>query len=841
MRRKSVIFSSLSLLIAGLGVLAGISILLFQFITRTDRSGIDSDYSVPNIGSVLYINSYDPSYIISQYQLQGIVDSLKKKHIRYEVAFMDMKNYDSEKNTDLFYENLKFKLQSVSNFDAVIVSDDAALHFADKYHDELFPELPVVFFGINDIAYAESAAKNPYFAGSAERIFVEETIEIAIEQNPKVDTVICLLDDSLTGQGDMRQFYKAISKYPNIECKSISISRLSMNQLAEVLFDIPKNSIIICVSSLQDYAHSHSVTGYELVNFIQGHTYGIPIYRTNEVGIGAGFVGGIVYDHYNAAREACDTAMQIINGGKTPSDFPLSMEMNGRWVFDWSVLKKYNLNVSTLPRKTVFVNKEKTFFENNRSIILPFILICISMLGFIVVTSVNYTKSRKANSVMVMMNKRMRQTNKELVASKTKLTYIANNDSLTGLPNRAYAEKEINRFIHSGVPFSIFLMDVDDFKNYNDTYTHACGDFVLKEYGRRLSSLTINNEYFAARYGGDEFILVHKCGHIDKNSDELEKLHKLMNESVEFNGLTLDITATLGFADSDPELTYDELLTNADIAMYEAKMAGKGTIVAFVPEMKESIIKRNKITDILKEEISRGGFEIRYQPQVSTESGDVYGYEALVRLQDYPVGPGEFIPVAEDSGFIAQIGRIVTEKVLKQMDIWRRDGMELKKVAINYSNGQLVDDEYVKFLKTLMDRYCIPPELVEIEITESLFMGNFERAKQLFDELGEIGVGLALDDFGTGYSSLSYLTFVPAGKVKIDKSLVDNYLVDGKEKFIENIVHLVHDLGMKLTVEGVEHKWQYDKLCAMKCDYIQGYFFSKPMGADSVPQFSVAL
>ena len=141
----------------------------------------------------------------------------------------------------------------------------------------------------------------------------------------------------------------------------------------------------------------------------------------------------------------------------------------------------------------------------------------------------------------------------------------------------------------------------------------------------------------------------------------------------------------------------------------------------------------------------------------------------------------------------------------------------------------------------ILDDYKIPADLIEIEITESLFMGKKGRASQLFEQLAQIGVGLALDDFGTGYSSLSYLTFVPANKVKIDKSLVDNYLVDGKEDFIQNIVQLVHGLGMKLTVEGVEHKWQYDKLCSMKCDYIQGYLFSKPMSADDVPSFEVAV
>jgi len=421
------------------------------------------------------------------------------------------------------------------------------------------------------------------------------------------------------------------------------------------------------------------------------------------------------------------------------------------------------------------------------------------------------------------------------------LTFVENNDGLTKLPNRSHGEAEIKKLIHSGLPFTLFLMDIDDFKNYNDTYTHACGDFVLKEYGRRLASLTVNGEYFAARYGGDEFLLVYKRGHIEKNGREIETLRQFLNEPMEYAGTKLSTSVTLGFADSSIDVSYDELLTNADIAMYEAKKIGVGTCLGFMPEMKESVLRRNSIIDILKAECKCDGFEIRYQPQISTKTGDVCAFEALVRLKDYSVGPDVFIPVAESSGFIAQIGRIVTEKVLRQMDTWRSEGMKLRKVAINYSNGQLIDDGYVPYLKSLMEKYRIPSDLIEIEITESLFMGKKGRVTQLFSELAKIGVELALDDFGTGYSSLSYLTFVPADKVKIDKSLVDNYLVDGKEDFIQNIVQLVHGLGMKLTVEGVEHKWQYDKLCSMKCDFIQGYLFSKPISADDVPEFSVAV
>lgn len=841
-RRKSIILTSVLTGLAVICALTGIALLIFIFLrgesNRLESFKLDENKSY----DVLYISSYDPRYLITKNQLEGIEYSMQKKGIMYEVMYMDMLNYNTAENYELFYQTVKHKISMrPTNYKAVIVSDDAALTFMEQFHDELFKDVPVVFFGINDISHAKNAQKNPWFTGFGEKNFVDETLEIIIEQNPKVKKIYCILDDSLTGRGDGTQFLNAIKKYPNLTYEFITISRNSPEQIAARLSAIQADSVVLCLSSLQSYAHRNSFSIYELIDFISSYSRKIPVYRTNAVGIGNGFLGGKVYDHYAAACHAVEIVYEILEGKKHIFDFEYDEFAVGKCVFDYKLLKEFNINPSTLPSETIFFNKAENILKKHKNLFISVFFIMLSLILMLVVFITSYYKSKKINEIVMVMNKKMRQINRELIDSKTKLTFVANNDGLTELPNRSHGEAEIKKLIHTGLPFTLFLMDIDDFKNYNDTYTHACGDFVLKEYGRRLAKLTVNGEYFAARYGGDEFLLVYKCGHIEKNGREIELLRQLLNEPMYFKGTKLSITVTLGFADSSIDVSYDELLTNADIAMYEAKKIGVGTCLGFLSEMKESVLRRNSIIDILKDECERGGFEIRYQPQISAKTGDVCAFEALVRLRDYSVGPDVFIPVAESSGFIAQIGRIVTEKVLRQMDTWRSEGMKLRKVAINYSNGQLIDDSYVPYLKKLMEKYRIPSDLIEIEITESLFMGKKGRVTQLFDELAKIGVGLALDDFGTGYSSLSYLTFVPADKVKIDKSLVDNYLVDGKEDFIQNIVQLVHGLGMKLTVEGVEHKWQYDKLCSMQCDFIQGYLFSKPISADDVPNFSVAV
>ncbi|MBQ7882447.1 MAG: EAL domain-containing protein [Treponema sp.] len=840
-RRKSYIFNSVSISLAALGILFGVALLIFQFIQNgkeVTKIGI-KDTS----GKVLYISSYDSAYNISDSQKEGLEEVFLENDVILDIVYMDMMNYDTLENYNLFYNSIKYKINSSKiKYDAIVVSDDIALRFAEKYQDELFSRIPIVFFGVQDVEYAWEVGENPWITGSIQHLFLEDTLELAIEQNPRINSVIGLFDDSASGQGAQNQFYSAVFKYPNLDYYSLNLNLYDVQDLAKELDNISErsDSVVICMASLQDYARRNSLTSYSLVNFIEEHCGRIPVYRTNREGLGAGFVGGKIMDYKLAAVHAANTVIDILNGKKI-INIPVYESIRGVYWFDYESMKNHNIALVSVPKGSIVINKEPTVIEKYGNIILPFIIISFSLVVLLSVALVGYSKVKKSSGVMMLMNRKMRQTNKALMDSKTKLTYIAKNDSLTSLPNRRYAEEEINKILDSGIPFSIFLMDIDDFKNYNSTYTHTCGDFILREFGKRLQSLVLAGDYFVARYGGDEFLIVHKNGHIEKNGKEIEKLRAILNEPLMYNGVKLDVHVSLGFADSNSIYTFDDLVTNADIALSEAKKIGKEEVVAFSAEMRESVQKKNKIIEILKEECVKGGFEIHYQPQINVKSGEVYGFEALVRLQDYQVGPGEFIPVAEDGGFIPQIGRIVTEKVVSQMSEWRKIGMPLKRVAINYSNGQLVDEDYINFFEELLNKYDIPGELFEIEITESLFVGDSDRARKFFNDLSNIGVGLALDDFGTGYSSLSYLTYLPAQKVKIDKSIVDNYLVEGKESFIQNIVYLVHDLGMKLTVEGVEQKWQYDKLKEMNCDYIQGYFFSKPMQAEAVPSFSVAI
>ncbi|MFA6858015.1 MAG: GGDEF domain-containing phosphodiesterase, partial [Treponema sp.] len=315
------------------------------------------------------------------------------------------------------------------------------------------------------------------------------------------------------------------------------------------------------------------------------------------------------------------------------------------------------------------------------------------------------------------------------------------------------------------------------------------------------------------------------------------KIKEVFEQGITFLGKEHFLKISIGIASTENgAIKASELVGNADLAMYSAKKSGKNTCMYYDTVMTTQFIQKKQIETELDKACRNDGFTVLYQPQVDPSSGTTYCFEALVRLKNSPLSPGQFIPVAEETDLILSIGRIVTEKVIRQLALWKKGGLKLRPVSINFSSKQIRDREYVNYLNGLLKQYNISPNLIEIEITESILLAHNAAAMKLFTDFAAIGIKLALDDFGTGYSSISYLTYMPVYKIKLDKSFIDTYLHDGKDAVIENIISLSHCLGLKITVEGIEEKRQCDRLKKFLCDYIQGYYFSKPVTGEAIAQ-----
>ena len=411
-------------------------------------------------------------------------------------------------------------------------------------------------------------------------------------------------------------------------------------------------------------------------------------------------------------------------------------------------------------------------------------------------------------------------------------------DDLLGIFNRRYALEYLTKAELEARSISVVMVDIDGFKGINATYGHEFADGILLTAAKRMKALDFGEtRWLLARYGGDQFMLVLD-ELLTESHPKLIMIRDAFDQPFEQDGVELKMTVCIGVCCSDGHMHVEAQINNAEEAMFVAKRQGLNKIFFYSQEMQEREIEEKQICAKITEAMEQDGFFMLYQPKVNVQDLTLCGYEALIRMKDFRVGPAKFIPIAEKKGWIWRIGRITTELVVRQLAAWRDAGHTLYPVSINYSSNQLSDEGYVDFLEDLLRKYEIDPKYVEIEITEGVLIKQSVQANELFKRFKELGIRLLMDDFGTGYSSLGYLTYIPVDVVKLDKSLVDNYLVEGKARFIDDVIRLVHDLNKEMTIEGVEEKWQYLKLKDFGADTIQGYYFSKPLPPEDAIRFT---
>ncbi|MHC4894997.1 MAG: putative bifunctional diguanylate cyclase/phosphodiesterase [Planctomycetota bacterium] len=384
----------------------------------------------------------------------------------------------------------------------------------------------------------------------------------------------------------------------------------------------------------------------------------------------------------------------------------------------------------------------------------------------------------------------------ELRRAREVSRHLAHHDTLTDLPNRqafrARLRQEIANARRHGRQLAVMFLDLDRFKHINDTLGHAIGDQLLQEIGRRLSAC-IRETDLAARRGGDEFNVI--LSDIRRGQDAARvarKIQAALALPVRLDGAEFFSTASIGISVFPADgRDIETLVKHADIAMYEAKEAGGGTHRFFLPNMNERALERLELEQSLRLAIERDEFVLHYQPQIDVASGRIKGVEALVRWQHPDLGliyPDEFIPVAEETGLIDALGAWVLTEACRQAVVWREAGTSLDSVAVNFSARQFQRQSSADVVRRALERSGLPPEALELEITESTIMQDAGVALETLTELRGLGVQVAIDDFGTGYSSLAYLKRFPITKLKIDKTFIRTLLIDPKDAAIAQAI-----------------------------------------------------
>ncbi|MDD2370402.1 MAG: bifunctional diguanylate cyclase/phosphodiesterase [Firmicutes bacterium] len=419
------------------------------------------------------------------------------------------------------------------------------------------------------------------------------------------------------------------------------------------------------------------------------------------------------------------------------------------------------------------------------------------------------------------------------IEMKEYVEYEAYHDELTNLENRRALYEELDRILKDNISGSVCMIDLNNLKEINDIYGHITGDEILKNIAHRFRG-QIDEQIKFYRFGGDEFIAII-LGDKDCIKKKYKRIFKSISKPIKNEMKEFEISFCLGISSFPKDgRSKNELISKADIAMYYVKKNLGSGFAYFRPFMQKKLNRRSEINNILKEAIKGKGFNLLYQPIYNTHIKCIAYYEALIRLDDYQISPIDFIKVAEDKGLIIEIGRFVIREAIKQLYKWKLKGIELKTIAVNLSPNQIKDKKLVKYILALLAEYDIEAKYLEIEITEDIFIENSLEVVAFLESLKNIGLKVTLDDFGSGYSSLTYLTFMPIDKIKLDKILIDKYLTKEKLSIIKNIINIAHDLNLLVVGEGIETADQYDMLKEMDCDFIQGYYFSKPVNCETI-------
>ena len=507
---------------------------------------------------VLFISSYSYAWDMVPSQMEGIRAGLGED-VELDYEFMDTKRVDDAESLKLFHDGLKYRLEHVEPYDVIILGDDAALVFALEYQDELFAGIPMVFQSVNDEDLVARAMQNPYVAGVIERLSVSKTIELGQKINPNATKVVAILDNTLTGEAERSRFFSYEDQFPELEFSEINTSELTTSKLRQAVRNVDEDSILIYVVMTED-ASGKRYSNREVVRLLTSVAK-VPVYRMVEgYGIGEGLIGGNVVSMYTSGEMAAQIAMDIM-AGVDPSDLTEVLDSPNKYYVDAQIMEKFDVNLSVLPEDTVILNYEGSFLEQYKAVLIPAAVLLGTLTIVIIVVGIDNIRRRKLLT--------------QLENARKTIETASQHDFLTGISNRSKFMSDLTELVQAGVPCTVIMVDIDNFKHINDNMGHKAGDEALQQLGQRLREMEsqILTPY---RYAGDEFILILRSSQKKIVEKTAYQCRQLFTKPFILNKNKTKIGGSIGIS-SYPEDTKDmeELIIFADAAMYEVKKNGK--------------------------------------------------------------------------------------------------------------------------------------------------------------------------------------------------------------------------------------------------------------------------
>ena len=803
--------------------------------------------------NILIINSYHQGFQWTDDQSSGIMSSLSSLDINYDVSieYLDWKRYPTEVNISNAYNNMKSKYSN-TKIDVIMCTDDAALSFALKYRGELFSDAPIVFCGVNSNGLADISKDQVNFTGVLEELDPESTINAALAINPALKNIYIIYDNTESGISTGQlciDTAKNISNTFNVQ----PLNNLSKSGIIDFISRVDKNSMVLVTSYFVDI-YGNNIDHHAFCENLSNSSP-VPIYHLFDFGLNHGIFGGNLIIGKLQGEEAGLLTKRILLGEQA-SSIPIIDRKTNKYTFDYNIMKKYNISKSVLPKDSQLINKPFSFIETYRTLVYVVLFIFLLLISFTIILLFYIRKIRLMQLRISANNEELTQLYEELTATEeelraqyedvteaqtqlveysSELHHLAYHDTLTGLYNRLYLYEVVEQKLTlSSCVGALFFIDLDNFKFVNDALGHNLGDELLKAISLRLLNLSSKSNSLI-RLGGDEFVFFSsniKSKAIAQNF--ANKISKYFIKPFDILANHLTVTVSIGIAlCPDNGSNVDTLLRNADMAMYKVKNNGKNGFFFFNNILKDMLLDRVNIENNFKKGLSHNEFQIYYQPQIITATNAIDGFEALIRWYSPELGmlpPLKFISIAEETGFIKILGEWILKSACHYIkDLNNRKNAKFK-ISVNISVIQLLQDNFVDIVKQVLIDSRLSPELLELEITESVIMGSPELVVEKIKVLRRIGIKIALDDFGTGYSSLSYLRNIPITTLKIDKLFIDDISNPKSNTDVTDaIIDLGHKMNLTIVAEGVETEEQLQYLKKNNCDKIQGYLFSKPL------------
>ncbi len=840
-----------------------ICIVLFVYFLLFSYSNVDR-YAYAeheeDIKTIVVIHAYHLGYTWTYNQNEGICSVLAEKYpdANVYIEFLDWKRFPDEQLIEDIGKELDEKYKDI-DIDLILVTDDKGLEFALTYRDVIFDDAPIVFGGIIDTTAAEIIGDEKNITGVFEKMKPEGMIELIETLQPEVNQLVVIHDLSESGVRTNQTFLSALeSMNQDNKFQVVDWSEKTYHEILEDLKNLKDDSAVIFIS--------YSVSSDGIVKKPQifctefAEVSTVPMYSIDEHQFGYGITGGTFLSGVLQGKQIGELGARILAGEQADS-IPFVTEATVYTGVDEINLNKYGLSKYLLDDTVVILNEKESFYAAHKGLVNSTIFVLVFLVILIIVLlwfQNRLVKSRaqviESKNLLQQLNDELQAGEEELVAQneelmqmKEELEYDNRHDYLTGLFNRYALEEHLGERISSiteNGKIIVIYIDLDNFKFINNTYGHHLGDELLVLVSKRLD--LVDPSLYVSRIGGDEFVLVKEfedLEELDSLNGLLLRISKTIVKDFEIESRKISITASIGYSIyPDNGGNFEILLMEADMAMYHAKKDGKSALKKYVKDMNDIYQNEYILIRKVKEGLDKEAFYVQYQPIVSCDGKKVVSFEALVRWDDEELGsisPAKFIPIAESSGLILPIGELVCEQVMNFHNQLEENGLHDIKLSINVSIVQFYQESFVKSLLNMTTKCGIEPKFIQLEITESVMIEAYDYMAEKLNELKSHGFQIALDDFGTGFSSLAYLQRLPIDVIKIDKTFTDKILDFRGSTLVDATINLAKGFGLVTIAEGVETKEQVEYLMDKNCEYIQGFYYSKPLMADEAIAFAM--